>query len=271
MKSVISIFILFLFCISVSAQEKVFLGNNNQWISNGPDTKKYAIINKEGENKIKVDIYALNGLLKESGYYSVYNEDPKDRIRNGVTRYFYPNGNDSVVITLKDNRRTGQYFEYYPDGQVKIISTYKNGNIDGKFIEYHPNGKLRREEFYTMNKCEKGKLFSEDGEELEFEPYLIMPQFPGGNESFLKVLAKTQKYPAEAQEKKIEGLVVAQIFIDTDGSLWKTEIIKSVDPLLDNEVLRVLDALAMTFKWTPGKVDGEIKRMKVSVPCRFRL
>lgn len=95
-----------------------------------------------------------------------------------------------------------------------------------------------------------------------------MPQFPGGTGEFLKFLSRNIKYPANAEKNKIQGRVVIQFVINKDGSVSDTKIVRSVDPELDAEALRVIK---LTPNWKPGMSNGEVVRVKYTVPVQFKL
>ena len=94
------------------------------------------------------------------------------------------------------------------------------------------------------------------------------PMFPGGMTEMMKFLQKEIKYPKEAATKKIQGRVVVQFVIEKDGSVVEPKVAKSVDPLLDAEALRVVNAMP---KWIPGKQKGEAVRVRYTLPVAFRL
>jgi len=96
----------------------------------------------------------------------------------------------------------------------------------------------------------------------------IMPQFPGGDSELLKFLSKSIQYPAVAFDNKVEGRVVASYIVEKDGSCTNYEIVKSLEPSLDKEALRILKTMP---KWTPGKNDGKTVRVKYTVPVTFRI
>jgi TonB family protein len=96
----------------------------------------------------------------------------------------------------------------------------------------------------------------------------VMPQFPGGDGELLSFLAKSIKYPKEAQTKKLQGRVVCAFTVNKDGSISEMEVVKKVDPLLDAEAVRVIDLMP---KWTPGKEKGKPVRVRYTVPVTFRL
>ncbi len=95
-----------------------------------------------------------------------------------------------------------------------------------------------------------------------------MPVFPGGESELLKFIATSVKYPVEAQQKGIKGRVICSYIVEKDGSLSNYKIVRGIDPLLDEEALRVMKT---SPKWTPGKVDGKDVRVLYTVPITFRL
>lgn len=95
-----------------------------------------------------------------------------------------------------------------------------------------------------------------------------MPEFPGGMNELLKYLAKSIKYPVIAQENGIQGRVICAFVVNRDGSIVDAEVLRGVDPSLDKEALRVINAMP---KWKPGKQRGKPVRVKYTVPVTFRL
>lgn len=93
-----------------------------------------------------------------------------------------------------------------------------------------------------------------------------MPEFP--NSSVQQWIAKNVKYPREAREKNIEGKVYVQFIIEKDGSTSNAKIIRGIDPLLDNEALRVVNEMP---KWKPGKQRGQEVRVNYTLPINFAL
>ena len=76
-------------------------------------------------------------------------------------------------------------------------------------------------------------------------------------------------YPSEAQVKGISGRVYAEFVIETDGSVSNVKILRGVDPLLDDEVLRVIKS--SSGNWTPGKNEGKPVRVRYQFPFTFKL
>jgi protein TonB len=95
-----------------------------------------------------------------------------------------------------------------------------------------------------------------------------MPSFPGGDAALMKFLSEHIKYPVVAEENGIQGRVIATFVVERDGSITDVKVIKSVDPSLDKEAIRVLKSMP---KWIPGKQNGSAVRVKYTVPVTFRL
>jgi len=95
-----------------------------------------------------------------------------------------------------------------------------------------------------------------------------MPSFPGGDAELMKYLNSHIKYPVVAEENGIQGRVIATFVVERDGSITDVKVIKSVDPSLDKEAIRVLKSMP---KWIPGKQNGSTVRVKYTVPVTFRL
>ena len=95
-----------------------------------------------------------------------------------------------------------------------------------------------------------------------------MPSFPGGDAELMKFLSTHIKYPVVAEENGIQGRVIATFVVERDGSISDVKVIKSVDPSLDKEAIRVLKSMP---KWIPGKQNGSAVRVKYTVPVTFKL
>ncbi len=95
-----------------------------------------------------------------------------------------------------------------------------------------------------------------------------LPQFPGGAVEFMKWLTKNLRYPSSAQQRKIQGRVVAQFIVNKDGTISDLVLVERASPELDREALRVL---RMMPKWTPGVMDAKPCRTKVCIPVVFKL
>ena len=95
-----------------------------------------------------------------------------------------------------------------------------------------------------------------------------MPEFPGGMKELMTYLKDNIKYPKAAQDKKVQGRVIVQFVVEKDGTPTEFNVVRSVDPDLDAEALRVLGGMP---KWKPGMQKGQVVRVKYTVPVSFKL
>ncbi|GAB3537295.1 M56 family metallopeptidase [Pontibacter brevis] len=107
---------------------------------------------------------------------------------------------------------------------------------------------------------------------LHTKPYTYveqMPQFRGGESEMLKYLGENIRYPKEAQEAKVEGLVVVRFTINYNGSLEDIEVIKKLGKGTDEEAIRVVKM--MNGSWEPGRQNGKVVPVQYTLPIRFAL
>ncbi len=108
-----------------------------------------------------------------------------------------------------------------------------------------------------------------EGEELFFVVE-DMPTFNGGDPAieFRKFVAQNLKYPEAAHKDSISGRVIVQFTVNKEGSVENAVIVRSVDPYLDEEALRVVNS---SPKWTPGKQSGKEVNVQFTFPLNFVL
>lgn len=105
-------------------------------------------------------------------------------------------------------------------------------------------------------------------DDIVYEIVEQMPEFPGGGSELMKFLSQNIQYPKAAAEKKTQGRVIAQFIVNEEGDIVSPKIIRSIDPELDAEALRVIGEMP---KWQPGKQRGKNVAVRYTVPVMFRL
>ena len=96
-----------------------------------------------------------------------------------------------------------------------------------------------------------------------------MPVFPGGDEGILKYIGENTTYPEEAKKNNITGKVIVRFIVEKDCTVTDATIIKSVDPLLDAEAIKVINSLPKFEK--PAKNAGVAVRVFYMIPITFAL
>lgn len=107
-----------------------------------------------------------------------------------------------------------------------------------------------------------------ENDTLEVAP--VMPEFPGGQQALMKFLSTKIDYPNIGMEGNgTQGRVIIQFIVDKEGNVVNPKVVRSVDPYLDKESLRVINLMP---KWKPGELaDGTKVAVKFTVPVMFRL
>lgn len=105
----------------------------------------------------------------------------------------------------------------------------------------------------------------------EEKPRLIvkeMPSFPGGEAALLQYVSECIRYPEEALINGIQGTVILRFVVSSTGDIKDVELIRSVNPLLDDEAIKVISEMP---RWKPGKQDGRPVPVYFTIPVVFRI
>jgi len=100
-------------------------------------------------------------------------------------------------------------------------------------------------------------------------PYVVveeMPMYPGGESELLNFIKINTKYPDEAKTEKVEGRVIVRFIITTEGNAEGISVLKSINPLLDAEAIRVASLLK---GWKPGIHEGKPVNTWYMIPVNF--
>lgn len=151
-------------------------------------------------------------------------------------------------------------FVIKPDQREKLAELakkYKTNTSNGVFI-------LVSKTFARQHVSDKVPA----SDEKVFDIVEQIPQFPGGEKALLSFIANNLKYPVEAQTNGIQGKVFLRFVISSLGKTTKIEVVKSIDPALDKEAVRVVESLP---DWIPGKQNGVNVNVYYTLPVSFKL
>jgi len=106
-------------------------------------------------------------------------------------------------------------------------------------------------------------------EEIPFTIVEDKPTFQGGDENtFTKWVFDRLVYPEIAKENGVQGRVILQFLIGTDGSVSDVKVVRGIDASLDKEIVRVV---ASSPKWKPGRLRGKPVKFCYTFPVIFQL
>ena len=180
-------------------------------------------------------------------------------------RTFYAKEIPSVTFT------TGRYPEHNTDRDTQSIIDFE---MMEKELEYIYN--------YLLALANVGSkpLFRPDGSLSKNSPYDDVvayydcdqrPMFLNSTDprQFLeKWVYQYLKYPESAILEGIQGRVIVEFIIGTDGKVSDVRVTRGVSPELDAEAVKVVSA---SPKWRPGRLKGNKVRTSMTIPVEFRL
>lgn len=231
---------------------------------------------KVGEKMVELDVEEFEDCYKmevEDGHYYAIGKDRKRYVLN-----FKP---QEVILFEKDEAYEAKceevakdyklHPENYEDVTVvrdDVVHSYTDKNGFEWLYETEGGGYhvLENEGVYMI--FDEYKFIRKKEKAKTFETVEEMPEFPGGQEKLLAFLASHVKYPSKAMENGIQGRVIVGFVIAEDGSVVEPEVVKSIDPELDKEAIRVVKSMP---KWKPGKKDGTPVRVSYKIPVTFRM
>jgi protein TonB len=151
--------------------------------------------------------------------------------------------------------------EEVPDEPPPTQEEMKDKDAGVKTEEGDPNG------------VDESLLSDGDGLTGDVGPEIVtfaeqMPEFEGGQEEMMRYLQKNLNYPPVARENGIEGRVVLQFVVGTDGKISQIEVLKKLGWGLEEEAVRVVKTMPA---WRPGKQNGKPVFVKFTLPIVFKL
>jgi len=167
--------------------------------------------------------------------------------------------NDPVSLQKLD---TGFAISGNPE-ELKKISELLNS---GKF-EVAPESKNGTTFLVLKEKTTVTDSVSDEKDEV-FTEVEKMPEFPGGQDSLRRFIAKTVEYPMEAAKKGMQGKIFVTFVVGKDGAVRNAKIVRGASPMLDKEALRVINKMP---NWMPGEQRGKKVSVAFTVPINFVL
>ena len=99
-------------------------------------------------------------------------------------------------------------------------------------------------------------------------PFITVEKMPRFNGDLNTWLRKNLRYPARCAEMGIGGKVFVEFVVEKDGSISSINVVRSADPDLSQEAIRVVKAMP---KWIPGMQRDKAVRVRFTIPITFQL
>ena len=219
------------------------------------DTLYFRLSNPWNTVKSPTGIY-LRKCLKENDYFHVWDYNNNNVL---VTEGFYSDTNFTRKLFCH------KYFNE-TKGFLGQTRCYENGRLHGYFVDYDHKGDTTAYQVYDKGSLVKEWSSNPDNDNQLFEKVEQSAEFPGGSSEWLSFLTANLTYPKKLKKEKISGQVLAKVYIDATGTINNVEIIKSLHPLLDEEVIRVIKH---SPKWKPARQNGRNVPMTFNQPINF--
>jgi TonB family protein len=210
--------------------------------------------------------------LKKGVSYRFYVVDYNDDDLTNNLVYMEKNINPSEVQEVNpikvDHARGYNYADFLIEETAAYHVHLPNITPNNKFIFglyiLEANQKIS-----TIEKKPKTTKEVTQAEDQVFVVCEVLPEFIHPDyEDARDFIAKNLKYPAEAVANKIEGRVFVQFIVNKDGSVNEAKVVRGVNPILDNEALRVVNIMP---NWVPGTQSDEPVRVALTFPITFKL
>jgi TonB family protein len=102
----------------------------------------------------------------------------------------------------------------------------------------------------------------------DYPPVVQLAHPVTGNRAFRQYLEKNIRYPKEALDKKVEGMVTVEFTVEPNGTLTNFVLVRGIGAGCDEELIRLVQEGP---KWEPTRKDGTTVRDKVRVRLKFDL
>lgn len=228
-----------LICSRAFCNDTLYFRLSNPWNTVKSSTGKY-----------------LRKCIKENDYYHCWDYNNKNLL---VTESYYSDTNFHRKLLCH---------KYYNEtkGFLEQTRCYENGRLHGYFVDYNEKGDTTGYQQYENGAVVKEWSSESAQNTVTFTMIEEPAEFPGGRSAWLSYLADNITYPKALRKEKISGQVIARIVVGPDGKIATVEIIKSLHPLIDAEVTKVIKK---SPRWKPAKQNGKNVTLTFTQPINF--
>ena len=148
----------------------------------------------------------------------------------------------------------------------KTVPQQKSGSVESNSTKEKSNVTDAKKESKNVNSKVQN---ANTNEAVPFALAETKPKFQGGDQNtFNKWVIKQIRYPETAVKAGIQGKVIVQFSVDTDGQVKDVQVLKKVHPDIDAEAVRVIKS---SPAWTPGKQKNKPVKIVFLYPVNFQL
>lgn len=211
------------------------------------------------DNKLFRDSYSGN-LKNGNGVLYIKKQDPETK-----------NFQLYIELNFQNGLLSGNYYKYHSNGKISRKGQFSNNYLNGIFEFYDESGKLDTTKEYQKSDQLKNDLKNGITTNYSDENIIIdkMPGFLENDYNYFRYhIQRKLRYPEVAAENGIQGKVFVQFSVNSVGQVVDAKIVRSVDPSLDSEVLRVVNNSPY---WEPGYQYFIPVKVQFTFPVVFAL
>lgn len=93
-----------------------------------------------------------------------------------------------------------------------------------------------------------------------------VPEFPGGHAALLQFISHKLHFPDWGDVMPLKSKLTIKFVVTENGSIGDVKIIRSINPEVDQEVIRVVRMLP---RFTPGQIAGKPTNVWFTLPINF--
>ncbi len=181
---------------------------------------------------------------------------------------------DETVLLAKESAKKNSKDQKYRNKENESKADKAKKNTDDKQPE---SGAYSRAENKPKTEAQKNEAyFSSDLDNsgntdsaLVYDLPEKIAEFPGGNDSLMKFIARNFKYSSINKDGNVNGTkLYIEFIIDKNGNVKNAKIIKGINTSLDNEALRVVNAMP---KWKPAQQNGKSVNSRYNLPIQLEI
>ena len=222
-------------------------------------TASFILLNGSGQQIRCGEHYFITYEGKDGQWYEL----PINTFAVDIAYLVYPGSSHRFVANLHsdvNDNHSGRYRFFYEVG----LESGENIRMMAEFRltdNYEEVGQAKKTSIPKMTGGNYVEAPKED-EQTVYQVVEEMPEFPGGMPALMEFIRKNLRHDkAEKKER-----VIIQIVVDKEGKATSPVVLRSVNPTVDEEALRIVSLMP---KWKPGRQSGKPEKVRYTLPITF--
>jgi len=136
--------------------------------------------------------------------------------------------------------------------RAEIMPKWKPAMLDGNPVDYPQLLKVyfKKDDYYIYGSTEAS---SETERKVDTDFSIPKPNFPGGVTALNSYIKSNLLYPKKALTNKIEGAVLIEFIVNSDGTVEDVEVVKDIGSKCGEAAKQMVEGMPA---WEPAKYNG---------------